>query len=67
MEREELANLYGETKVAADVLHAKATEVLQLAERLERLTEDTPARYAGTRARVEARIVLVRRAFTWCQ
>jgi hypothetical protein len=33
-------------------------EILELAQRLERLTHDTLAWYAGTRARVEARAAL---------
>jgi hypothetical protein len=58
MDGEELAKLYGETKTAADSLHTQSTELLELAERLEELTKDTPAWYAATRARVEARAAL---------
>ena len=50
--------LYGETKTAADALNAQSTRVLNLAERLEKLTKDTPAWYAGTRTRVDARAAL---------
>jgi hypothetical protein len=38
--------------------NAEATGILDMAKELERLTKDTPAWYAGTRARVEARAVL---------
>ena len=43
---------------AARKLYAQAAEILKFAERLEALTKDTPAWYAGTRARVEARAAL---------
>jgi predicted YcjX-like family ATPase len=58
MDGEELAKLYGETKTAADALHAKAAEILEMAKQLEHLTKDTPAWYATTRAKVEARAAL---------
>jgi hypothetical protein len=54
MTSENLADLYGRARHAAEALHAQAKEVQELTERLERLTKDTPAWYAGTRARVEA-------------
>ncbi len=52
---ENLAGLYNQVREATDVLHANATEVLQLTQRIERLTKDTPAWYPGTRAKAEAR------------
>ena len=55
MDGGELVELYGETTVAADALQAQAAEVHEMTERLEHLTKDTPAWYAGTRAKVEAR------------
>jgi len=61
MDGGELAKLYGETKTAADALNARAAEILEQAKRLEKLTKDTPAWYAGTRARIEARATLGRR------
>jgi hypothetical protein len=56
MEGEELVRLGVEIEEAADALRAKAAEVHELAERLKRLTQDTSAWYAGTRARVEAKL-----------
>jgi hypothetical protein len=38
--------------------HAQAAEIHELTKRLEDLTEDTPAWYAGMRSRVEARAAL---------
>jgi hypothetical protein len=58
MDGEDLAKLHDETEAAADVLSAKAAEIHDLAKRLEDLAEGTPAWYAGTRARVEARAAL---------
>jgi hypothetical protein len=58
MDGEDLAGLYGETRAAAAALRAKSAEIHELAERLELLTKDTTAWYAGTRARVEARATL---------
>jgi hypothetical protein len=55
---EDLADLYGRTREAADALHAQAAEILEQAKQLERLTKDGPAWYAGTRAKVEARATL---------
>jgi predicted YcjX-like family ATPase len=55
---EDLARLYGETKTSTDALHAKAAEILEMAKQLEHLTKDTPAWYATTRAKVEARAAL---------
>jgi hypothetical protein len=57
-ESEDLAELHSRTRDAAGSLRAQAAELVKLAERLEALTEDTPAWYAGTRARVEARATL---------
>ena len=39
-------------------LEAKTAEILDMTQKLERLTKDTPAWYADTRARVEARAAL---------
>jgi hypothetical protein len=58
MDGEELARLHGEIETAADALHAKAAEVHELARRLEELTKDGPAWYAGTRAKVEAKATM---------
>ncbi len=58
MEGEELTNLYSKTVAAADALLAKAKEAQEFAERIERLAQDTPAWFAGTRAKVEARTAL---------
>jgi hypothetical protein len=58
MEGEELERLRVEIEEAADALRAKAAEVHQLTQRLEALTKDTPAWYAGTRAKVEVRATL---------
>ena len=46
------------TKRAADALHARSAEIVGLAQHLEDLTKNTPAWYAGTRAKVEARVAL---------
>jgi predicted YcjX-like family ATPase len=48
--RLELARLHNRTR--------EATEIYEMAQRLEDLTKDTPAWYAGTRAKVEARAAL---------
>jgi hypothetical protein len=56
MDEENLPHLYNRTRTAADVFHAQAIEILEMAKELERLTKDTPAWYASTRARVEARL-----------
>ena len=55
MDGEEIAKLYNRMQEASDALRAQAEEILGLSQRLEQLTKDTPARYAGTRAKVEAR------------
>jgi hypothetical protein len=55
MADENLADLYGRARYAAQALHARATEIHELTKRLEHLTKDTPAWYATTRAKVEAR------------
>jgi hypothetical protein len=54
----ELIELYNRTQDAAHTLRPQAAELLEMTKQLERLTKDTPARYAGTRARVEARAAL---------
>jgi DNA mismatch repair ATPase MutS len=55
---EDLLHLYIRTREAANSLHTQATEILEMAKDLERLTKDTPSGYAGMRARVEARAAL---------
>ena len=55
---EDLADLYNWTQDAGRRLEADATEIHELTKRLEDLTKDTPAWYAVTRARVEARAAL---------
>jgi hypothetical protein len=55
MDGKELADLYGSARYAAQALHARAEEVRELTKRLEELTKDSPAWYATTRAKVEAR------------
>ena len=56
---EELAGLYHRTREAADALHARASEIVALTERLEELTEgNDDAWYAGARARVEAKAAM---------
>jgi hypothetical protein len=50
MEGEELSNLYESAR--------EATELLEMAERLEALSKCTPIWHAATRARVEARATL---------
>ena len=50
-----LARLHTRTREAADALQTQAADILEMAEELERLTEDTPAWYAATWARVGAR------------
>lgn len=57
-DNEDLAELYGEPKTTADILNTKAAKILELAQRLEELTKDTPASYTGIRAKVEARATL---------
>jgi hypothetical protein len=52
---ENLSALYGQVRHAAQTLHAQATEIHELTQRLESLTKDAPRLYAGTRAKVEAR------------
>ena len=51
----ELVRLYVQMQEAADLLHTQATEVYEMAQEIEELTEDTTFRYTGLRARVEAR------------
>jgi len=47
--------LYIQADEEANALHTQATEVYEMAKKLEELTEDTTISYAGLRARVEAR------------
>lgn len=53
-----MAELYGRTRHAVQVLHAQAAVILEIAQELERVTKNTPAWYASTRAKVEARATL---------
>jgi len=45
----ELVRLYIQMQEATDPLHAQATEVYEMARKLEDLTKDTAIRYAGQR------------------
>jgi hypothetical protein len=56
MNGECLAKQYQRTQNAAGRLKAEAAEILEMVQEIERLTKDTPAWYASTRARVEARL-----------
>ena len=58
MDGEEIAKLYNRMQEATDALRAQAEEILGLSQRLEQLTKDTSAWYAGTRAKVEPRAAL---------
>ncbi len=58
MDRRELVETHNRTQDAAHTLQSQATEIHELTKRLERLTKDTLAWYATTRARVEARAAL---------
>jgi hypothetical protein len=51
----ELVRLYIQMQEATDSLHTQATEVYEMAKRLEELTKDTTIRYATLKVRVEAR------------
>ena len=53
----ELVGLYIQADEEADALHAQATEVYEMARKLEDLTKDTTIHYSGLRVRVEARSV----------
>jgi hypothetical protein len=53
--REEFAELRIRMRQATDSLHAQATDVYEMARKLEELTKDTTARYATLKVRVEAR------------
>ena len=55
MDGEDVVELCDRTQDAARNLRAQAEELFELTQRLERPTKDTPAWYAGARARVEAR------------
>jgi len=54
-EQAELVRLYVQADEAANALHTQAAEVYEMARKLEDLTKNTTIRYAGLRARVEAR------------
>jgi hypothetical protein len=56
MNGESLTEQYQRTQNAAGRLKAEAAEILEMVQEIERLTKDTPAWYASTRARVEARL-----------
>jgi hypothetical protein len=58
MDSENLVDLYNRRRDAADALHARAAQIVDLTKRLETLTKDTPTWYAGMRARVEDRAAL---------
>ena len=51
----ELVRLYIQADEEANALHAQATEVHEMARKLEDLTKDTSIRYATLKVRVEAR------------
>jgi plasmid maintenance system antidote protein VapI len=51
----ELVRLYVQADEAANALHTQATEVYEMARKLEDLTKDTTIRYATLKVRVEAR------------
>jgi plasmid maintenance system antidote protein VapI len=51
----ELVRLYIQADEAANALHTQATEVYEMARKLEELTKDTTIRYATLKVRVEAR------------
>jgi len=52
----ELVRLYIQADEAANALHAQATEVYEMAKKLDDLTKDTFLHYGGLRAKVEARV-----------
>lgn len=52
--RRELRELHGKARESAEALKAQTEEILELAKRIEDLTDGTPAWYAGMRTRVEA-------------
>ena len=51
----ELVRLYIQADEEANALHTQATEVYEMAKRIEDLTKYTTISYAGLRVRVEAR------------
>ena len=55
MAGKELAERYRKINDAAGALHAQAAQIFEMTRELESLPKDTPAWYAGTRAKVEAR------------
>jgi hypothetical protein len=60
MEELNAADLHNRTQEAARILRAQTAEILGQAKCLEEYTQDTPAWYAGTRARLEQAKELVR-------
>ncbi len=58
MDGENLADFYNRTHEATNTLRAQAAEIHEITQRLEDLTQDGPAWYAATRARVEAKVAL---------
>ena len=54
----ELVRLYVRADEEANALHTQATEVYEMARRIEDLTKDTTISYSGLRVRVEARAAL---------
>jgi hypothetical protein len=55
--REEFTSLHIQMRRATDSLYTQATDVYEIAKRIEKLTKDTSIHYAGLRVRVEARAV----------
>ena len=51
----ELVRLYVQLQEAAGSLYTQATELYEMARKLEELTKDTTIRYASLKVRVEAR------------
>jgi hypothetical protein len=56
--RAKVAELQAHAHEAADALRTQAAELHELTKRLEDLTQHTPAWYATTRTKVEARATL---------
>ncbi len=52
--QQELRDLHGRAREAAEALEVRAAEVLELTERIEALTGGTTGWYRGMRTRVEA-------------
>ena len=55
---EELGEVRARAREASEALEARAVEALQLARRIQELTNGTPGWYRGMRTRVEAAEVL---------